>query len=289
MNSNQVLQVLRVLESATPSARANALLHSEAPTSPEVLARLGWQAGRGIGLPPPNAYQIPGELTGRGLLEGAYWRAFILAEQESKPRKITKHGLADYTQSLRRPAYALWKGAISLAEFATTFIAALHRGLSRAWREGASEFGIAPDELNSQERMKLELAIAENLQYINPFGADIIAGKKGISKWAPFKDRINRVWANRYNQMRNQGALLAAANQKMEWVLHLRHFTKEPCKDCLNLNGRVYRRETWLKAQVFPQSRDLECQGFWCGCGFRPAPEARVNRGRPPKLTGQKR
>ena len=286
MDSNQVLQVL---ESATPSARASVLLRSEAPTSPEVLARLGWQAGRGIGLPPPNVYRIPGELTGRGLLEGAYWRAFILAEQESKPRRITKHGLANYTQSLRRTAYALWIGAITMGEFSSDFLDSMARGLSRAWREGAAEFGIAPDELNSQERLKLELLIAENIPFINPLGADILAGKKGVGKWGPFKDRINRAWANRYNQMRNQGALLAAKNQKMEWVLHLAHFTKEPCEDCLKMNGRVYRREVWLKAQVFPQSRDLKCNGVNCGCKFRAAPDARINKGRPPKLFHQKR
>jgi len=254
-------QILHLLEFATPSSRAARLLRSSKPDA-GALIRLGWQAGLGQGEPSANVYRLPTTLAVRDLYEAAYWRGFILAEQESTPRRITKHGLADYTQSLRRPAFALWQGSINLAEFTTTFTDAMVRGLGRAWREGASEFGIAPDELTDQERVKLELDIAQNLRFINPFGAEISAGRKGVEKWGKWKQRINSVWANRYNQMRNQGALLAAANQKMEWVLHLRHFTKVPCKDCLNQNGRVYRRETWLKAQVFPQSSQLECKGF---------------------------
>lgn len=280
-------KVLNLLESATPSARAALLLRSDEPDV-GALGRLGWQAGLGVGPPPDAVYRLPIAQTGHALYEAVYWRAFILAEQESKPRRITKHGLADYTQSLRRPAYALWIGAISMSEFSSDFLDSMARGLSRAWREGAAEFGIAPDELNSQERLKLELLIAENIPFINPLGADILAGQKGVGKWGPFKDRINRAWSNRYNQMRNQGALLAAANQKMEWVLHGLRFTKEPCVDCLAQNGRVYRRETWLKADVFPQSPNLKCKGYNCGCAFRPAPDAKINKGRPPKLEGQR-
>lgn len=257
-----VNRVLRLIESATPSARAGRLLRTDKPDV-GALSALGWQAGLGIGTPPAHVYRLPvTSLTGRALYEAYYWRAYLLAARDDKPIRITKGGFADFTRNLRGIAYGLWVGSISRAEFTTFFQGALEHGLGRAWREGAAEFGIAPNELTGEERQRLEDSIKDNFQYISPLAIDIIANKRGVGKWGPFKGRINRAWANRYNQMRNQGALLAAKNQKMEWVLHLRHFTKIPCSDCLAQNGRVYRRETWLKAKVFPQSRQLECKGF---------------------------
>jgi len=285
-----VSQVLRLVERSTPSERARALLCSDKPDV-ETLSALGWQAGLGIGAPPPPTYRLPvtsRALTGRVLYEAYYWRAYLLAAAGDKPVRITKGGFDAFTRDLRNVAYGLWVGATSRAEFRRDFEFTLQGGLGRAWREGAAEFGIAPNELTGEERQKLEDGIRDNFQYINPLATDILANIRGVGKWGPFKDRINRAWANRYNQMRTQGALLAAKNQKMEWVLHGKHFTKEPCVDCLAQNGRVYRRETWLKAQVFPQSRELECKGYNCGCSFRPAPDAKLARGRPPKLAGQR-
>lgn len=285
MNPNQVL---RLIESATPSACAARLLRTGNPNA-GALSALGWQAGLGIGTPPAHVYRLPvTSLTGRALYEAYYWRAYLLAARDDRPVRITKGGFDAFTRDLRNTAYGLWIGAISRAEFRRDFEFVIQGGLGRAWREGAAEFGIAPNELTGEERQQLEDSIRDNFQYIGSLAVDIIANKRGIGKWGPFQDRINRAWANRYNEMRNQGALLAAKNQKMEWVLHLRHFTKVPCSDCLAQNGRVYRRETWLKAKVFPQSRQLECKGFNCGCGFRPAPEARINKGRPPRLAGQR-
>jgi hypothetical protein len=228
------------------------------------MVALGWRAGGGEGLAPGKAYALPVQRRGADLLEALYFRAFIIAQEQPDTRvaQITKRGLEDYLQSLRRPAYALWMGAISLAEFVTTFTAALHRGLSRAWREGAAEFGIAPIELTSQERLRLELEIGKNLPHINTLGAAITQAPKGVGKWTPHKDRINRNWGNRYNHLYNLGMLMAGKNQKLMWTLHKKRFTKEPCKDCLMLNGMVYRRETWLKHDIYPQSPDLECGGF---------------------------
>lgn len=286
--------LLRRLSEATYRARAQAVMERVRETGaldPIPVAKLGWRAGGGKGWPPGDVYALPVEQHGADLLESIYFRAYFLALREqpdTRVRRITKRGLEDYAQSLRRPAYALWAGAISLAEFVSTFTDAMARGLGRAWREGAAEFGIAPAELTQAERMELELAIGKNLPFINKLGSEILQKPRGVGKWGPFKDRINRTWSNRYNELYNQGMLMAGKNQKLMWTLHKKRFTKEPCTDCLMLNGKVYRRETWLKHEVYPQSPNLKCGGYNCGCGWTAVPGAQMNKGRPPKLHGQR-
>lgn len=252
-------------------------------------ANLGWIAGGGDGNVPEIIMKLPGEHKGAALLESLYRRAYILSEQDSKPVRITKRGLEIYTKSIRGIAYGLWSNSISQAEFVTAFTSATNRGLGRAWREGAAEFGIAPDELTAAERSEIESEIGAQGQFINRLSTDIKRGDRITGgKWGQFKDRINSAWSNTYNNLKNRGMLLAGKNQKMEWVLHLAHFTEDPCEDCLIMNGRVYRQETWRNARVFPQSRNLKCNGFQCGCLFRAAPDKSLNKGRPPKLFHQR-
>lgn len=290
-----MLRSARQLSKLTYRARALQVIESTRDNcaSKEQIARiasLGWLAGGGDGSPAGRVFLMTQtQNDAPKLLESLYRRAYILSEQDSKPVRITKRGLEIYTKSIRGIAYGLWSNSISQAEFVTAFTSATNRGLGRAWREGAAEFGIAPDELTAAERSEIESEIGAQGQFINRLSTDIKRGDRITGgKWGQFKDRINSAWSNTYNNLKNRGMLLAGKNQKMEWVLHLAHFTEDPCEDCLIMNGRVYRQGTWRNARVFPQSRDLKCNGYNCGCDFRAAPDKPLNKGRPPKLFHQR-
>ena len=64
-------------------------------------------------------------------------------------------------------------------------------------------------------------------------------------------------------------------------------FVVHNCGDCTRLNTRVYRKSTWEKYDVYPQSPDLECTGKYCGCKFEVTDEP-CTRGRPPAIAGQR-
>lgn len=57
------------------------------------------------------------------------------------------------------------------------------------------------------------------------------------------------------------------------------------CDDCLNLHGRVYRASVWDRYGIAPQSPQLACGGWRCGCRFVVTDDP-VTPGRPPNIGG---
>lgn len=210
-----------------------------------------------------------------------------LYQLEEAVRRITKRGKENYERELFRNVHSLWAGKLTTGQFIADMTSTVERGLGRAWHEGAAECGIGPDELSQQEITELQQLIFDQLMHIQAF-ADRIAKANQVTggKLAPFKHQVS-VWANRYDELRAQGQLRACADKKLEWVLNLKRITKKHCVDCLNMHGRVYRASVWRRNNVHPQSRNLACGGWQCGCGFRTTDKP-ITRGRVPKLQGQR-
>lgn len=215
----------------------------------------------------------------------------VLALAEQGHHGTRKHGKADYTQSVRRPVAALWRGSIVRADFDSTMYAVVDRGLGRAWREGIAEFGFTEADLSAEEVIRLQMAVARYFPHIDRLAERVEQNSRAEGgKLTPLFAHVNTVWGNQYGELYNLGMMLAGADQKMEWVLNLKRMTKVHCEDCLKQAGRVYRASTWARYDVRPQSPALACCGDWgngCGCGFRKAPGKPVTPGRPPKLSGQ--
>ena len=177
----------------------------------------------------------------------------------------------------------MWTGAINYFMFYETFSITLEQGLTAAWYEGSAMCGILPEEMSLEEAMTLRYKIAEQRQYINGFADAIEAGsKENKGKLTPLLQRA-QLWANRYNDVRNEAKLMACRDQKLRWDLGS---TIQHCSDCLSYSGRVYRASTWRRHDIRPQHPGLECQGFKCGCQFVPTDEL-ATRGRPPLMSGR--
>lgn len=183
-----------------------------------------------------------------------------------------------YRRSLAQLVRGLWSGVITLEDFYLAFGSALERGLTQAWYEGASQCGIAPDELTNDERLELKRHILIGRMAMGKFGDSIATLSKAEgARLSPHLERL-KIWANRWNEAYNHAQTMACADQKLIWLLGA---TKRHCISCAGFANRVYRASIWAKNSARPQGRNLYCGGYRCGCRLEPTDQP-VNRGRFP-------
>lgn len=189
--------------------------------------------------------------------------------------------LGAYQAGIRASVRGLHSGTLSRKEFTTGLKQIIDRQLRDAWREGAAECGIAPDEMTEGEQFQLVSLIKSQFGYIAGFADAIIQSKKDDG---PIDSLLSRagMWINRYGEVRSLAMQLACKDQKLEWIIDP---AKESCADCLKYAGRVYRASTWQSAGLAPKSAGLACGGFRCGCRFEKTTK-RMTRGKPPRLSG---
>jgi hypothetical protein len=172
-------------------------------------------------------------------------------------------GESDYAASLRATFRAFWLDLISYDAFFHAMMVAIRRGLTQAFADGAKECGVLPEEFSPAERMELEQRVFDQYNYISGLAEFIASHSKAQGgKWSAVSARVP-LWANKYREARSKAASIACANKKKQFVLGA---TKEHCRSCLGLNGRVYRYETWAANSAIPPSSAFECQGFNCLC-----------------------
>lgn len=200
--------------------------------------------------------------------------------QALQTKAFSDSGRADYKRSINRLIYGLWSGQIDRFSFVDSMLLAINRNLTRAWLEGASECGIGPQELTVEERSAMDMNINAEIAFAVNFAADIMMGsKRNGGKLRTLQVR-SETWATAYDRMYNLAMQMACADAKLMWMLGVR---KEHCGSCTRLNGRVYRASVWAKYGIAPQSRDLECGGWRCGCRFEQT-NLPVTPGRPPNI-----
>lgn len=210
----------------------------------------------------------------RGMLD-------LLKEVDAAGEYATK-SMADFGLSIRAAVRGLWKGVLDRFNFNDTMTLAIRRGLTIAWHDGAARCGVLPEELTPPELLRLYMIIQENIGYIPGFADAIEAGSQANGgKLGPLLSRAE-MWTNKYTQAQSLGQQMACGDRKLRWQLGP---TKEHCKDCLKLDGRVYRASIWERYDIYPQSPQLECSGFRCLCSFVPTNEPGTP-GRPPRLSG---
>jgi hypothetical protein len=114
-------------------------------------------------------------------------------------------------------------------------------------------------------------------EFINKFAGVILKGELSET------DILNRagMWVNRtLNPVYYMGLAEANGQQRYMWIYDP---IKEHCADCLSLNGQVHRMKDYVKSGKLPQSPNLDCKGFNCGCDLRKTDSratGRIPRGR---------
>ncbi len=201
--------------------------------------------------------------------------------------KAVSSPIGNYAKALRDVVRALWGGHRNESQFVSGMLSAISRHLEFAWREGAAECGIRPDERTSEEQQRLEQFIDGQLAFVPRFGGFIEENSK--ANGGLLRKSLNRLsaWVNRWNEVKAIASTMSCENQKFIWLLGE---AEEHCKTCsLKLNGRVMRGERWDELDVHPQDTrpgKLCCRGFKCTCR-RPPTDKRATPGRLPKLPGR--
>jgi hypothetical protein len=193
-------------------------------------------------------------------------------------------GADRYRFYLRQNVRGYWSGQLDFVGFYNSTEIAIEQGLTGAWREGAKDMGVNPDELTPTELAGLENMIRAEQSHIADLAERIEAGSKANGgKLQPLFDRVEGMWVLRYQDARNRARAMAGADKKLEWVMNPR---KEHCSSCLKLSGKVKRSSQWLAAGVLPQNPPndkLECKGFKCGCELKPTDKP-ISKGPLPRL-----
>lgn len=193
--------------------------------------------------------------------------------------KLGEKSITDYGRRLRGLARGLWNGSIDRFGFADSVLSAMQRAFEQAWTEGARTQGIEPDERTTEEQIRLDQMVAEQVTFI-PGLADYVQTHLKIDgfKLSQAQARIP-MWTNRYNDVVNTAKVMAGGDKKLKWVLG----PTEHCSSCMKLAGKVKRGSVWTASGIQPQSRSLECGGYNCQCSLQPTTD-RASPGRLPSI-----
>ena len=190
-----------------------------------------------------------------------------------------------YRRTLRSPVRGLWTGVLSYDEFFGAMMTAIRGGFTAAWRSGAQECGIQPDEYSDEEKQALQTAIVEEYGYIGGFATAIEEGsKKNGGKLEPLFRR-SELWMKRYLDLQNRAKQMACGNAKLAWRLG----QAEHCPSCVKLANQVRRANVWREKDVRPQHpTKLKCMissggPSACKCRFEVTEEP-CSRGPLPRL-----
>lgn len=192
--------------------------------------------------------------------------------------------VSSYQRELRDLARGLWNDSLSVGQFSTALDATIQREYKNAFTEGVHRANLSVADLTDDERGELDELIANEQQYVDQLSFYIYDNRKGKGKLQAVRSRVDK-WVARYLSVRETGFMVAKRVEPLQWRWNPR---KEHCKDCENLNGRVYRAATWRKMNIAPQSPRLQCFGIYCGCALTDTDQP-LTKGRPPKIIGPKR
>lgn len=193
---------------------------------------------------------------------------------------IAAKTLADFRLNLRAQVRAYWKGLRTKDEFIVGFFNAVDRGYNQAFRQGAADCGVKPDDYPNEARTMLQEKINSQFGFIVELANDIVTQENGGKLGSAFT-RIE-VWISRYGEIAQMAKGLVCGDQNMKWVLGV----AEHCSSCLKLNGIVKPASFWNSRGILPRIAGadyLECKGYNCKCSLEPTDDP-ATKGRFPSL-----
>lgn len=192
----------------------------------------------------------------------------------------TQKSYDDFRSDLRSAVRGFWNGTFTEGEFVTAFSDTVDFRLREAYRNTAARYGIAEDEFTEQEQNWIDNFVIEQINQSGSFTDAILENQKPEGKLTPLLDRVE-LWSNRYNQVENNAQTFFGENQKLIWEVSP---NKVHCGNCGKLNGYVKRASQWRDYPLEPQSPNLECGGYRCGCSLLET-DAPMSRGPLPSRT----
>ena len=135
--------------------------------------------------------------------------------------------------------------------------AMIRKADNKAFRDGLGDGGVE-EEPDDEERVEINLFIAEQTKYVTRLGADVKSGKLASASGK------GKNWFNKSVMPMYQAGLNSAAGNRMaEWALGK---TKVHCRSCKGYNGQRHRYKHWVRIGAMPQSDELACHGDNCDC-----------------------
>lgn len=187
-----------------------------------------------------------------------------------------------FLKTLRSSVRKVYNGDMG-GEFIDILADLLQGQLTRAWDEGLKEAGYEPDEASDAERDRL---ILREYDFVDGFYRAIIDARVDQTPLDPLLARAE-IWANRYDDVRNQAIIWATPEQDDEGSPQMMvwHYNpeKEHCDQCASLNGIIASLSEWRVSGYHPYAdwdgnlpnEYLGCGGWRCGCELLPTGEPR--------------
>lgn len=190
-----------------------------------------------------------------------------------------------FRSGLRTGVRGLWNGSLGQVAFMDTMMTTFRLGFNFAWAEGASTWGISPDEYTLEERGRLAQLIDGQNSHIMSLGLDVLQNSRANGgKLGPLLARIESLWVPRYDQVVQEARTMTGKNKKLKWELG----PTEHCGSCLALSNKVKRGSFWYERGILPRvpgATYLECRGYRCQCSLNPTTDP-VSRGPLPAFIG---
>ena len=158
-----------------------------------------------------------------------------------------------------------YNGLLTAFEFEDIMLKQISYQFRRGWLAGLRELGLS---MTPEMEAELQAAMVEEIGYVQKLMDDIRQAAIDESGYDQFRDRV-RMWAHRYDEMRNRALLFAGGNTLLTWELGNTEIhcdgSKGNDKNCLSRAGMTKPAADWNR-DVRPQSRELECGGWRCDC-----------------------
>ena len=141
--------------------------------------------------------------------------------------------------------------------------------MRRAFNEGMRLNGLDPaNDMTDAFREVYQNKTLSQVEFIDKFSNDIIAGRGSEAGYAQFTDRAD-LWSNQYNAMVNEAQLVTADKRdRFMWKLGA---TEQHCSTCAGLDGQIHTAEEWQELGYHPGNSPngaLECGGWRCDCSL---------------------
>lgn len=208
------------------------------------------------------------------------WRTDIVEQMGASLKEFIDYLLvfkdaSAYERQLTNDVHALYSRAMSRRGFVSDVGAIIERQLNEAWKSGADEMMVLPEDFTPEDNAYIAKIISDEKAHVEGF-ADSVQNAAGNGEgWVQFQGRIS-IWVNRIADVENRARMYFGGKQRLKWVLGP---TEEHCENCSKLNGLVAWATEWEASGVHPQSppnERIECHGWNCGCQLIPVEERRT-------------
>lgn len=184
--------------------------------------------------------------------------------------KSVNEVLRDYDNRLTRFAHEALNGQMDAVDFRRAHKALIKSLAPDAYKEGISEGGGDPADLDAEDAQAVIGFVDEQSSYVNDFAKWLVstndAGKRNWpEKRAELATRID-YWVQSMRALAQQALGKAQGDPVCEWKVG----ETEHCDTCAELDGQRHKMSWYLKRGYKPRTpgAELDCKGFNCQCSL---------------------